>query len=140
MKKLLLLITVLAPAFLFAQKPAPKSYDLIVGSYTKGTAQGISVYRFYTESGRMAYLSQVPTSNPSYLCVSSNNKFVYAVNEDGKDGSVSSFSFEPKNGILTAINKQSSQGADPCYISVDKEQRNAFVANYSSGSLNCFTH
>ncbi len=135
MKKILFLISLLIPALLFAQKPAPKSYDLIVGSYTKGTAQGISVYRFYTESGRMAYLSQVPTSNPSYVCVSANNRFIYAVNEDGKDGGVSSFSFEPKNGILMPINKQSSQGADPCYISIDKEQRNAFVANYSSGSL-----
>ena len=135
MKKVLLVIAFLAPALLFAQKPVPKSYDLIVGSYTKGTAQGISVYRFYTESGRMAYLSQTVSSNASYLCLSSNNKYIYAVNEDGKDGGVSSFSFEPKNGILTAINKQSSGGADPCYISVDKEQRNAFVANYSSGSL-----
>ncbi|QQL48960.1 lactonase family protein [Mucilaginibacter ginkgonis] len=135
MKKILFIAALLAPFITVAQKKTPKSYDLIVGSYTKGTAQGISVYRFYTESGRLAYLSQVPTSNPSYLCVSANNKFVYAVNEDGKDGGVTSFSFEPKNGILTQINKQPSQGADPCYISVDKDMRHAFVANYSSGNL-----
>lgn len=134
MKKILLFATLLAPVLLYAQKPAPKSYDLIVGSYTKGAAQGISVYRFYTETGRMAYLSQVTTSNPSYLCVSSDNKFIYATNED-QDGMVSSFGFEPKNGRLTPINKQSVKGASPCYISIDKARRNAFIANYSTGNL-----
>jgi 6-phosphogluconolactonase len=135
MKKLLLIVMLLASGLIYAQKPAPKTYDLVIGTYTKGTSKGIYVYRFYTETGKLAYLSQVATSNPSYLCVSSNNKFVYAVNEDGKDGGVSSFGFDAKTGVLTPINNQPSQGADPCYISVDKAQKNIFVANYSSGNL-----
>ncbi|HWZ16957.1 MAG TPA: lactonase family protein [Mucilaginibacter sp.] len=138
MKKLLLIISLLSPVMLYAQhkKAAPSTYDLLVGTYTKGQSKGIYVYRFYIESGRMAYLSQIDdVSNPSYLCVAANNKFVYAVNEDGKNGGVSSFKFDPKQGKLTFINRQSSAGADPCYISVDKEQKNVFVANYSSGSL-----
>ncbi|OKS88406.1 lactonase family protein [Mucilaginibacter polytrichastri] len=135
MKKLLFIIMLLASGLTYAQKPAPKTFDLVIGTYTKGTSKGIYVYRFYTETGRLAYLSQVATSNPSYLCVCSNNKFVYAVNEDGKDGGVSSFGFDAKTGILQPINSQPSQGADPCYISVDKAQKNVFVANYSSGNL-----
>lgn len=119
----------------FAQKKTPATYDLVIGTYTKGKSQGIYTYRFYTESGRMAYLSQVPTSNPSYVCVSNDNKFVYAVNEDGKDGGVSAFKFDANTGILTFINKQSSQGADPCYITLDKAQKNLLIANYSSGNL-----
>ncbi|NCD68785.1 lactonase family protein [Mucilaginibacter agri] len=137
MKKLLFIALLLVSGLTYAQKQKPlaKTYDLVIGTYTKGEGKGIYVYRFYTETGKLAYLSQVATSNPSYLCVSSNNKFVYAVNEDGKDGGVSSFSFDAKTGVLQAINKQSSQGADPCYISVDKAQKNVFVANYSSGNL-----
>jgi len=135
MKKLLFIVMLLASGLTYAQKPTPKTFDLVIGTYTKGTSKGIYVYRFYTETGKFAYLSQVATSNPSYLCVSSNNKFVYAVNEDGKDGGVSSFGFDAKTGVLTPINNQPSQGADPCYISVDKAQKNVFVANYSSGSL-----
>jgi 6-phosphogluconolactonase len=138
MKKLLLIIWMLSPVMMYAQhkKAAPSTYDLLIGTYTKGTSKGIYVYRFYAETGRMAYLSQIDdVSNPSYLCVAANNKFVYAVNEDGKNGGVSSFTFDPKQGKLTFINRQSSAGADPCYISVDKAQKNVFVANYSSGSL-----
>ncbi|MDB5143240.1 MAG: lactonase family protein [Mucilaginibacter sp.] len=136
MKKLLLIISLLFPVLIYAQKKAPSTYDLLIGTYTKGKSKGILVYRFYVESGRLAYLSQIEgVSNPSYLCVSKDNHFVYAVNEDGKDGGVSSFTFQPNDGKLTFLNKQKSAGADPCYISVDEDRKNVFVANYSSGSL-----
>src|ERR1700712_4641302 len=136
MKKFLLLISLLFPVLLYAQKKAPTTYDLLVGTYTKGESKGIYVYRFYVETGKLAYLSQIDNvSNPSYLCVSKNNKFIYAVNEDGKDGGVSAFTFQPYEGKMTFLNRQSSGGADPCFIAVDEDQKNAMVANYSSGSL-----
>jgi 6-phosphogluconolactonase len=138
MRKFLLLISLLFPVLIYAQpkKTGPSTYDLLIGTYTKGKSKGIYVYRFYAETGQLAYLNEIDgVENPSYLCVSNNNKFVYAVNETGKNGEVSSFSFEPKQGKLTFINKEPSSGADPCYISVDKAQKNVFVANYSSGSL-----
>lgn len=141
MKRFLLILAILSPICTIAQrkKPAPKTYDLLVGTYTTGKSKGIYAYRFYTESGRLAYLNEVfDVANPSYLTVSANNKFIYAVNETGKVGGVSAFSFEPRVGKMEPINKQLSQGADPCYISVDKAQRNAFVANYSSGTLSVF--
>lgn len=138
MKRLLLAIALLSPVLTYAQrkKTPPSTYDVVIGTYTTGKSKGIYVYRFYTETGRMAYLNEVfDVANPSYLTVSANNKFIYAVNETGKDGGVSSFSFEPRTGKIVPINKQPSGGADPCYISVDKAQKNAFVANYSSGTL-----
>jgi 6-phosphogluconolactonase len=138
MKKFLLIISLFSPVFTFAQhkKTAPSTYDLLIGTYTTGSSKGIYVYRFYAETGRLAYLNEVDdVKSPSYLCVAANNKFVYAVNEVGKNGEVSAFTFEPKLGKLVFINKQSSAGADPCYISVDKAQKNAFVANYNSGDL-----
>jgi len=138
MKKFLVIISLLFPVLIYAQhkKTAPSSYDLLIGTYTKGKSKGIYVYRFYVETGKMAYLNEIDdVSNPSYLCASANNKFVYAVNENGKNGEVSAFTFDPKQGKLTFINKQSSAGADPCYVSVDKDQKNVFIANYSSGTL-----
>ena len=139
MKKLVLIISLLFPVFIYAQhkkNTSPSTYDLLIGTYTKGKSKGIYVYRFYTESGKVAYLNEIDDiQNPSYLCIAPDNKFVYAVNETGKDGGVSAFSFEPKVGTLKLLNKQASGGARPCYISIDKEQRNVFVANYSSGSL-----
>src|SRR5471030_557182 len=138
MKKFLLILSLLFPALIYAQhkKAAPSTFDLLIGTYTKGQSKGIYVYRFYVETGKLAYLNEIDdVSNPSYLCLSTNNKFVYAVNENGKNGEVSAFTFDPKQGKLVFINKQSSSGADPCYISVDKDKKNVFIANYSSGTL-----
>lgn len=137
MKKILILISMLSPVLGIAQKKPvfPKTFDLVVGAYTSGSSKGIAVYRFYTETGRLAYLNQIDgISNPSYLAVSKNNKFVYAVNENDQ-GEVSSFSFEPKTGKLTFINKVSTLGGSPCFVSVDKNQKNLFVANYSGGNI-----
>lgn len=124
----------------FAQKKdnTPKTFDLLIGTYTTGASKGIYVYRFYTETGATAYLNEVDgVDNPSYLCLAANNHFVYSVNEVGADrkGSVSSFSFEPKEGKIAFLNKQASTGTGPCYISVDKAQKHVFVANYAGGSL-----
>jgi 6-phosphogluconolactonase len=128
------------PALLMAQPKPPKSLDLLIGTYTSNGSDGIYVYRFYTESGRLVYLNRTSgVDNPSYICVSNNGKFVYSVNEIGNDrkGSVSAFSFEPKVGKIELINKQADDAA-PCYISVDKDQKHVFTANYTGGSLSVF--
>jgi 6-phosphogluconolactonase len=138
MRKFLVIISLLFPVAIYAQhkKTGPSTYDLLIGTYTKGKSKGIYVYRFYVQSGHMAFLNEIDgVDNPSYLTVSNDNKFVYAVNEIGKNGEVSAFTFDPKQGKLAFINKQPSGGADPCYISEDKDQQNVFIANYSSGTM-----
>ena len=140
MKKFVLLLLLISPLLTYAQskKPEPSTFDVLIGTYTKGSSKGIYVYRFYEKNGQMAYLSEIDDiANPSYLCVADDNKHVYAVNE-GPKGGVSSFTFDAPSGKLSLINQQETQGADPCYVSVDKDQRNMFVANYTSGSLAVF--
>ncbi|MBS7566628.1 lactonase family protein [Mucilaginibacter sp. Bleaf8] len=139
MKKTLILMAML-PFLAKAQPKPPKSLDLLIGTYTSGESKGIYVYRFYTESGRLAYLNEADgVDNPSYLCVSPDRKFVYSVNEasDERKGGASAFSFEAKTGKLTFLNKQST-GAAPCFISIDKAQKNVFTADYGGGSVSVF--
>ena len=135
MKKLLILLLAI-PAFCLAQKQKqlPQTYDLLIGTYTSGESKGIQVYRFYAETGKTAYLYQIDgLTNPSYLCVSDNGKFIYAVNESDK-GTVSAFKFDKTNGKIELINTQ-PVGAGPAYVSIDKDQKNIFAANYNGGSL-----
>ena len=118
-----------------------KEQFLVIGTYTSGTNDGIYVYKFNTETGENSFVSSVKTSNPSYLAVSPNQKFVYAVNENADStrftvtGHVAAFSFDKANGKLNFINKQESGGKHPCYVSVDKTGKWVIVGNYSSGSL-----
>jgi 6-phosphogluconolactonase len=110
-----------------------QNYNLIIGTYTnKGTSEGIYVYDYNSLTAETKLKSTSKSINPSYLAVSPNKKFIYAVNEDGKNSTVSSFNYNSQSGDLTFLNKISSEGADPCYITVDY---NVFVANYSGGSI-----
>ena len=88
-----------------------QSYYLFVGTYTNKGSKGIYVYRFNASTGKAEPVSNTEgVVNPSYLAISSDNKYVYAANETGgkEPGSVSAFSFNKGTGQLTFINKQPS--------------------------------
>ena len=118
-----------------------KEQFLVIGTYTSETSDGIYVYKFNTETGENSFVSSAKTSNPSYLAISPDKKFVYAVNENADStrftvtGHVAAFSFDKSTGKLNFINKQESGGKHPCYVSIDKTGKWVIVGNYSSGSL-----
>jgi len=107
-------------------------FYLFVGTYTSGGSEGIYVYRFNAETGKLTYANKAAgIQNPSYLCIEPRTKYLYAVNENSRSGGVSAFSIDLKTGGLTFLNQQSTQGGAPCYVSVDRESRWVFAANYS---------
>jgi len=113
-----------------------RTFKLLVGTYTGSSEEdGIYVFEFNSRTGDIKAVSKISgEENPSYLAVSADRKFVYAVNEV-KDGKVSSFRFNDKTGELTLLNRVSSGGVNPCYISVDNRNKYLFAANYGSGTL-----
>jgi 6-phosphogluconolactonase len=126
--------------FLWKQQKEHEQY-LIVGTYTGGKSEGIYVFKFNSSDGSFRQISHVKTSNPSFVTVSPDQRYVYAVHENGNNGTggeVSSYSFNKENGILTLINTQSTQGDHPCYVEVDKTGKWIFAGNYSSGSFSVF--
>jgi 6-phosphogluconolactonase len=140
MKKILL---VLVCAFLIINLKAqnPIQY-LFVGTYTDGGANdGIYVYKFNPNKGEATFVSKTSgVQNPSWLCVSKDGKFVYAVNENGGDkpGEVSAFAFDKKSGQLTFLNKQPTDGFAPAHISIDASGKNVITANYAGGNITVF--
>ena len=124
---------------LLLAKANAQSYYLLVGTYDSPKSEGIYVYKFSSGDGSAEEINHIKTPNPSFLTVSSNEKYVFAVNENadstGKGGKVSSFIFNKKTGLLTYINSQSSEGNHPCYITKDKSNKWIYAGNYSSGNL-----
>ena len=111
---------------------------MLVGTYTSGSSKGIYVYRFNSATGDFDSVSMICTPNPSFLDISPDEKYVYAVHEiaqGGNGGEVAAFSFNKKNGQLSFINQQLSGGDHPCYVAVDKTGKWIAAANYTSGSL-----
>lgn len=117
---------------------------LFVGTYTEkkahfeGRAQGIYVYKMNPKTGELTYQNEVmKTANPSYLAPHPNGKYLYAVNETG-EGTISAFAIAPETHQLTPLNKVSTKGKHPCYISLNEAGTYAFTANYSTGNVGLF--
>lgn len=108
---------------------------MVVGTYTGGSSEGIYTFRFNPEELTATPLSKTVIDNPSYLAISPDAKFLYAVSESGEDNSaVSSFAFDKQLGTLTFLNRE-RVGADPCYILLDTKRNYVATANYSGGSV-----
>lgn len=119
-----------------------QKFNLLIGTYTNTKkSEGIYVYEFDSKTGKTHYKNKAAgLDNPSYLALSNNEKFVYAVSEAGPGkGGVSAFSFDPVDGRLEFLNKKPSNGDGPCYVAVDKDNRLVFVANYGGGSLSAIS-
>lgn len=118
-------------------KPMKEELALIIGTYTDGESKGIYTYRFNQKSAENTPLSSIESSNPSYLTLSTDNKFVYAVSEhnDGQE-EVKAFAFDIEQGTMQFINSQAAMGADPCYITTNGKY--VVTANYSSGNIATF--
>lgn len=115
------------------------SMHLLVGTYTGGESEGIYVYQFDTVSGYSHFRQVTKIDNPSYLTLSKDEKFVYAVSEDsGEKATASAFSFDKKDGSLKLLNSQKTGGDSPCYIEVDKNGKHVITANYGGGSITQF--
>jgi 6-phosphogluconolactonase len=117
---------------------------VFIGTYTEkegSQSKGIYVYKMDSSSGELRFVWEAKgIINPSYLELHPRQKFLYAVNEvesfGGREGGgVTALSIDPKSGKLNVLNTHSSQGKDPCYISIEQTGRFALVANYTSGSV-----
>lgn len=113
---------------------SPRELTLFVGTYTSGKSEGIYVYRMDQMTGELKRVSSIKSENPSFLTIDPTKRFLYAVNENPA-GAVSAFKIDSKTQQLSFLNQHSSEGADPCYLSVDQKRRCVLVANYTSGNV-----
>jgi 6-phosphogluconolactonase len=136
-----LFFTFLLPAVLLSvtnSKVVAQQYYLFAGTYTSGSSDGIYVYKFDAGTGKITPVDTAKNiDNPSYLTLSRDGKFLYAVNESGgkKPGQISSFSFDAVTGKLKLLNQRGSLGDYPCYITVSDNRKWAIAGNYGGGNL-----
>ena len=140
MKKLLYCMIALLCAACMPQKPAKAEsaeIAMLVGTYTDGGSKGIYTFRFNQETGVSTALNSFELPNPSYLAVSEDGQFVYAVSEmDGKQAAVNALSFDKTTGELRLLNSEPTLSAGPCYISTNGKE--VLTANYSGGTMAVF--
>jgi 6-phosphogluconolactonase len=127
--------------------PETTAFRVYVGTYTGGNgddkSQGIYLLDLDLKSGKLGTPRlAAEATNPSFLAIHPNRRFLYAVSEVGgadgqRSGAVLGFSIDQASGNLTPINHQLSRGNGPCHLVVDRAGKNVLVANYGSGSVAC---
>ncbi len=125
--------------FSIAQGQNKSKTYLFVGSYTDGKPdQGIYVYEFNSKSGQLKRTYTVDSIvNPSFLTISPNGKYLYACTETKlpTQGSISAFKIDSTKGKVSFINKQTSAGKNPVYLTVHQSNRFVATGNYSDGTV-----
>ncbi len=127
-----------------AAPAAAAQYFVYLGTYTGGQSAGKGIYvaRLDTATGTLSDPElAAEVSNPSFLALHPNGRYLYAVGETGgpKGGAVSAFSIDRATGRLSLLNQVSSRGSGPCHLAVDKTGRYVIVVNYGSGSTAAFS-
>ncbi|MFO0879198.1 MAG: lactonase family protein [Gemmataceae bacterium] len=125
-----------------AEDGKPGKLTVYVGTYTRGTkSEGIYRMELDLASGKLSEpVVAGKTDNPSFLAIHPTGKFLYACGEiadfPGKKkgvGAINAFAIDAK-GDLTLLNQQSSEGAGPCHVVLDRAGKYAFCANYGGGN------
>ncbi|UAB83037.1 lactonase family protein [Zunongwangia sp. SCSIO 43204] len=120
-----------------------KMNTAFIGTYTKkeghvdGKADGILTIKQDPKTGKISLGKTVAeVINPSFVKLSGDNKYLYAVSElgdkDGKSGFIHSFQVK-ENDSLIEVDKVSTEAFAPCHIEIDKTNKFAFVSNYMGG-------
>ena len=112
-----------------------KSVPLIIGTYTAKESKGIYRCDFNTSTGELSRPQLIAeVDNPSFMALSEDKKFLYAVSEGGNNPSsaLNAVSYDANKGTLKLINRQPTYGASPCYVALAEGK--AITANYTGGS------
>jgi 6-phosphogluconolactonase len=122
----------------FASPTSPNPRWILLGT---GTGKGIFRASWNPATGELSHIvPAAPAEHPSFLALHPTLPILYAVNEMPQgDGALSSFHLDPETATLTPLQRVSTGGNGPCFVSVDPTGHAAFVANYGGGSFAAFS-
>lgn len=110
---------------------------LFVGSYVENEkGEALQVFKF--ENGKLSKVgSKKELYNSGYFELSNNGQFLYCAHDLGwkKDGIVGVYKFDPIKKELNFIQKLSSQGKNPCHVTLDPKGKFVSVSNYNQSSV-----
>lgn len=109
---------------------AEKKCVAYVSTYTMGDRHGIKIFDVDMTKGSFSEKGEVEITNSSYITISHNRKYLYAITDFG----VESFKILPDGG-LEHVNVAAINGMRGCYLSTDYEDKFLFCAGYHDGKI-----
>ncbi len=111
-----------------------RSFLVVVCSSAGENVGAVHGYLFDPGSNRFRRKTSTRLADPSFVAIHPDRRSLYAVERiDG--GVISAFDFDDRTSALEALNRKSSRGAGPCYVTVDADGRIVTLANYRDGTV-----
>ena len=122
---------------------AKGEYLVYIGTaiYTGQPSRNIYGFRLNMSTGELVSLGvSGEAENPNFLAAHPSGKYLYAVSsagdvKAGTGGRASAFQINRKTGKLHFINRVTTHGAHPSYVTVDSTGRFVVTANYYGGTV-----
>jgi 6-phosphogluconolactonase (cycloisomerase 2 family) len=129
-----------APSQAAEKKPMSATAPLFayVGTFTsaqrKARGEGIGVFRVDAATGAWTHVQTLGEQvNPSFLHLSRDQRFLYAVHGDGEYAT--SYAVDPASGRIRELNRGATGGKNGVRQAIDPSGKWMVVANYGSGSV-----
>ncbi len=111
------------------------SQSFWISSYANPEQAGLIRCCFNPQNGFKTEEVYTGFTNPSYVLEHPELPLLYSV-EERAEGAVCAWEIHQKS--LRLLNRTSTAGADPCYLSLSEDKQWLYAANYSGGSVACF--
>ncbi|WP_152285439.1 lactonase family protein [Flavicella marina] len=116
---------------------------VFIGSYTQeitpefgGHGEGIYICEFDEYTGNLTKKDSLFITNPGYLTLSSDKKFLYSFTEVSKHENPKVIAYKIKDNRLTKISELNIDGGFPCHLLI--HHNTLIVACYGTGSVSSF--
>ena len=113
--------------------------DFLVGTLTRVGGEGLLFCRLTGNDMQVLDVFR-DTVDPNWVLYSPASRRIFATGSDWRDGgpvgTVSEYALEQSR--LRLLSRQATQGAGPCYLALDAQEKHLYCANYGDGSLAVF--
>lgn len=115
---------------------ANKKYRGFIGTYTKEKSEGIYTFVLDTEKGKITDVQlAAKLGNPTYLAISENQQFLYAVAAGEGEGGLAAYRIEADIAELAPLNRAMTEGTSPCYVAVNEHGDTVVASYYHRGTV-----
>lgn len=109
------------------------NYQILLGTYTRRTSQGIYRITLDTEKETLTGLELMTEENsPTYLAQSKQQNLYSVTSVEGNGGCAA------YDQNFTLLNTVTEEGAPLCYVAVDEARQLLYGANYHKGEVNVY--
>src|SRR5699024_5001988 len=111
-----------------------KKYIGYAGTYTRESSEGIYRFVLDTAAGKLSKVEvAAEVGSPTYLSVSEDNGYLYAVAQEGEMGGLHAYQIDSETGDIQMIHGQLTEGAPPCHLQVHGDK--LVNGNYHKGKV-----